>query len=237
MDLSRKWKFIFAERARRYRTPHEISHWTKRGFEVRYKIIGKHLSDLYENNHTILDLGSGPGYYTELLSNPVLFDYTPAVFHAKSACTNNFNKNAKRVVGTLQNLPFKNNLFDGVLCVGVLQCMDISDDHLAGVARIIRRGGWFLFETLNAECVSIQDDLAKGDCKRLINFLNDNQNNNSHIVFSDFSLYHADKLSNQFMRIGLRVKLVKWMFPADSLLPQKISRTNAQCFYLYGEKI
>jgi ubiquinone/menaquinone biosynthesis C-methylase UbiE len=230
MDLSRKWQFIFTERARRYKTPHDISHWTKEGFAIRLKAIGNELKKLVIPGSSILDLGSGPGHYTKLLADPVLLDYTPAVFRNRTSSTD-----VKRVVGTFQNLPFKDCTFEGLLCVGVLQCMDLKIEHLKEVYRILKPGGWFLFETLNAECRELLDDLTRRDAKKLEKFLTPEMDSESHAVYDDFALYHAERLSREFNTVGLNVRAIKWMFPY-TLFPRLQMRFYTRCFYLCGRK-
>ncbi|MBL8025422.1 MAG: class I SAM-dependent methyltransferase [Fibrobacteres bacterium] len=230
MDLSRKWQFIFAERARRFKTPHDISHWSKEGFNIRFKAVGQELKRLVKPESRILDLGSGPGYYTSLLSNPVLFDYTHAVFKNVRS-----SKASDRVVGTMQYMPFKDSSFDGILCVGVLQCMDLKVEFLENVYNALKPGGWFLFETLNAECRELLDDLNKRDSKRLSQYLNDKSSSESHIVYDDFALYHADRLSADFAKAKLNVHAVKWMYPY-TLFPRLQMRYYTRCFYLWGRK-
>jgi 2-polyprenyl-6-hydroxyphenyl methylase/3-demethylubiquinone-9 3-methyltransferase len=52
-------------------------------------------------------------------------------------------------VGVGEALPYADGAFDAVVCVDVLEHVADLDRVLAEVARVLRPGGWFLFDTIN----------------------------------------------------------------------------------------
>lgn len=240
MDLSSKWRAIFSERARRFKTPHDISHWSKEGFKVRLNAITKELKTIALPDDKVLDLGSGPGFYASLFKQPVLFDYATSVFGRTPAAAK-----AHKVVGAFQSIPFKDESFDGLLCVGVLQCMDLQNSDIEGASRVLKKGGWFLFETLNAESLELQGDLGPKESARLRSFLQSDTNlSEDHLTYTDFALYQAERLALRFERAGLTVTGVRWLYPSGILptlraglfLNASHMRYKARCFYLLGRK-
>ena len=90
------------------------------------------------NPGTVLDLGSGTGASYSDLKN---FDVTALDPDEKMLSLNNFKK---KVVGIGEELPFKENSFDNVLCCFVWRNMSDTEKALSEVYRVLKPGGKFI---------------------------------------------------------------------------------------------
>ena len=90
------------------------------------------------NNGSVLDLGSGTGAsYTDLMN----FDVTALDPDEQMLSLNNFEK---KVVGKGEELPFKENSFDNVLCFFVWRNVSDTEKALSEVYRVLKPGGKFI---------------------------------------------------------------------------------------------
>ena len=90
------------------------------------------------NPGSVLDLGSGTGAsYTDLIK----FDVTALDPDEQMLSLNNFEK---KVVGKGEELPFKENSFDNVLCCFVWRNVSDTEKALSEVYRVLKPGGKFI---------------------------------------------------------------------------------------------
>ena len=90
------------------------------------------------NPGSVLDLGSGTGAsYTDLTN----FDVTAVDPDEQMLSLNNFDK---KVVGKGEELPFKENSFDNVLCCFVWRNVSDTEKALSEVYRVLKPGGKFI---------------------------------------------------------------------------------------------
>ena len=90
------------------------------------------------NHGSVLDLGSGTGAsYTDLIN----FDVTALDPDEQMLSLNNFEK---KVVGKGEELPFKENSFDNVLCCFVWRNVSDTEKALSEVYRVLKPGGKFI---------------------------------------------------------------------------------------------
>lgn len=101
----------------------------------------------------VLDLGCGGGFMSEVLAargaqvsaiDPAAKAIAAARAHAASA-----GYEIDYRVGVGEALPFDAGAFDAVICVDVLEHVTDLDQVLDEVRRVLRPGGWFLFDTIN----------------------------------------------------------------------------------------
>ena len=201
MELEKKWQNIFSVRALTRREPHEISHWTKTGFRVRKKKVAGEIGKLYRPGQRVLDLGSGPGQYAPFFSDPVLLDYSWEVLTKTPAF-----RDTLRVCADFASLPFRPGAFDGVLCIGLIQCRRLLKADLAGLHRVMKNGAWFLFETLNCEWNGLKDEGDAHTRKALGAFVENPGMDPCDFVHDGFVVYHADKLLAWFESAGFTVQ-------------------------------
>lgn len=242
MELEKKWQRTFADRATRFETPHEISHWTPKGFETRRNRIAREIKKLHRPGERVLDLGSGPGHYGGLFEHPVLVDYAREVFSRTPSALS-----LHRVCADFGALPFRSGSFDGLLCVGVLQCRRLTQEDLAGAARVLKPGGWFLFETLNCESTFLHYDLRGAQFERLARFIGRKEEGPCYFLLDEYVIYQAGKLIPWFERAGLKVRGLQYLcFPdpvslvqelvAHRACPAPVPKNFAKSFYLFGVK-
>ncbi len=90
------------------------------------------------NPGSVLDLGSGTGAsYTDLIN----FDVIALDPDEQMLSLNNFEK---KVVGKGEELPFKENSFDNVLCCFVWRNVSDTEKALSEVYRVLKPGGKFI---------------------------------------------------------------------------------------------
>ena len=90
------------------------------------------------NPGSVLDLGSGTGAsYSDLIN----FDVTALDPDEQMLSLNNFEK---KVVGKGEELPFKENSFDNVLCCFVWRNVADTEKALSEVYRVLKPGGKFI---------------------------------------------------------------------------------------------
>lgn len=102
---------------------------------------------------TVLDLGCAGGFMAEALAekgahvtgiDPAAQAIEAARAHAASA-----GHEIQYDVGVGESLPYDDGTFDYVVCVDVLEHVQDLDQVLAEVARVLRPGALFLFDTIN----------------------------------------------------------------------------------------
>lgn len=102
---------------------------------------------------TVLDLGCAGGFMAEALAargavvtaiDPAAEAITAARAHAAQA-----GYAIRYDVGVGEELPYADASFDAVVCVDVLEHVSDLPQVLAEVARVLRPGGLFLFDTIN----------------------------------------------------------------------------------------
>jgi ubiquinone/menaquinone biosynthesis C-methylase UbiE len=90
-------------------------------------IVEKFVEDLIEQGkaNSLLDVGCAEGLYTRFLAHrreySIGLDISrPKLIRAKSYC---YHKNVQFILASAENLPFRDNSFDIVLCIDVLRCV------------------------------------------------------------------------------------------------------------------
>jgi ubiquinone/menaquinone biosynthesis C-methylase UbiE len=104
------------------------------------KIFKKKLIKLKDKK--ILEAGSGSGRFTEIFLKygglVDSFDYSNAV---EANYKNNKNKNLTLVQADIRNIPFKNNYYDYVFCLGVLQHTPNTEESINSLWIMLKPGG------------------------------------------------------------------------------------------------
>jgi SAM-dependent methyltransferase len=115
--------------------------------EYRVKVaIGQDL--LSFPNQTILEAGSGSGRFTEVLiksgAKVFSFDYSTAV--DANAKNNQTANNLSLFQGNIFQLPFLDNTFDHVFCLGVLQHTPDPQKAFFSLAKKVKPGGFLYID-------------------------------------------------------------------------------------------
>ncbi|RKN78254.1 class I SAM-dependent methyltransferase [Paenibacillus ginsengarvi] len=104
----------------------------------------------------ILDAGCGVGAFSEpLVEHNIVYgvDFSEKSLEFAAA------RGLKTMPGDLTALTFEDGKFDVVVCNGVIQLIDQYEDVIKELARVTKRGGTLLVETLNRN--SLQRKLLK----------------------------------------------------------------------------
>jgi ubiquinone/menaquinone biosynthesis C-methylase UbiE len=107
---------------------------------------------------TILDAGCGPGEMAATLMQRGYevwgLDIADAMIgRARERCgVDRFR------VGDIERIPFPDNTFDGVVCLGVLEYLDTDAKALREIERVLKPGGMAVVSTPNAICPLYQMD-------------------------------------------------------------------------------
>ncbi len=145
------WKVFFNQHAARYNTPEKMSGWTKHSLERQMETFFNVFQQLKlnEKQTNILDMGCGPGVYTSKLGEMgykvIGVDYSEITIRKAI----NFSKNTKYLIADGYNLPFKDNSFGVIICIGVLQSISDEIKLFQEIKRILQKDGILILITLN----------------------------------------------------------------------------------------
>ena len=104
--------------------------------------IDKYLMNNYHSSDLTLDLGSGPGTFTDKFSNTIRYDISLNMLKT------GINENNKAVNGDAIALPFANASFDIIISNLMLQWVTDKSLVFAEIARVLRDDGLFVCTTL-----------------------------------------------------------------------------------------
>ena len=107
---------------------------------------------------SVLDLGSADGFMAEVLATKGArvtgIDPAAEAIEAARSRANLVGQNIQYDVGVGEALPYADATFDAVVCVDVLEHVTDLTKVAAEVARVLRPGGMFLYDTINRNPVS-----------------------------------------------------------------------------------
>ncbi|MEM1428853.1 MAG: bifunctional 2-polyprenyl-6-hydroxyphenol methylase/3-demethylubiquinol 3-O-methyltransferase UbiG [Pseudomonadota bacterium] len=101
----------------------------------------------------VLDLGCAGGFMAEALhdrgARVTGIDPAAEAIAAAEAHAADTGRAIDYTVGVGEALPYADNRFDAAVCVDVLEHVADLERVLREVARVLKPGGWFLFDTIN----------------------------------------------------------------------------------------
>jgi ubiquinone/menaquinone biosynthesis C-methylase UbiE len=108
----------------------------------------------------ILDVGCGPGEMAAKLQEHGYDVWgvdiaEPMVRYARERCGGDRFR-----VGDIEQIPFEDGAFDGVVCVGVLEYLEADTKALREIGRVLKPGGTAVLSTPNAACPGRHVDRA-----------------------------------------------------------------------------
>ncbi len=120
---------------------------------------------------TVLDLGCAGGFMAEAIDergasvtgiDPAAEAIAAASRHAKEG-----GRDIRYDVGVGENLPYEDASFDVVVCVDVLEHVESVPETLSEIARVLKPGGVFCFDTINRNpiarlaAITIAEDIVR----------------------------------------------------------------------------
>ena len=145
------WQKLFS-RYTCHSEDHLVSGWSKKGWEQRMSAYFAALKNInLPKNALVLDLGCGSGSYTRILENrgyhTIALDYAwEVVAEAKKRSS---RSGGEYLCGNINNLPFPDNTFDHVFCIGVFQSLMHYLGALFEIRRVLAIGAPLLVMSLN----------------------------------------------------------------------------------------
>ena len=101
----------------------------------------------------VLDVGCGPAVYTDGLVQAGCTIYGVDISPEMIALAKRRQfPGASFSVGNVESLPFPSKMFDGILCVGVLEYLDRLDTAVGEMARVTKPGGSVVVTVPNGAC-------------------------------------------------------------------------------------
>jgi ubiquinone/menaquinone biosynthesis C-methylase UbiE len=114
----------------------------------RKLIVDKLAEHSTKENSRLLDCGCGSGIMTKdaikLGYDAIGIDISMEMIKI----ANNYN-NHKFAVGSISKLPFKDNSFDGIICIGVIQYINKEIDVFSEFCRVLKPKGFIIFTLPN----------------------------------------------------------------------------------------
>lgn len=119
------------------------------GTQITEKRMARLVGDLSQlKNKLVLEIGCGAGRFTEVLlkygAKVVSVDMSIAVFANKKNCP--ISENHAIVQADMNNLPFQDEIFDYVICLGVLQHTPNSFESIQNSQRVLKKGGSYVLD-------------------------------------------------------------------------------------------
>jgi len=154
---------------------HAASWWdgSQRFLRLLHNLVPARLSVFDEvvgtwHGKTVLDLGCGGGFMSEALAKRgatvVGVDPTEAAIDAARAHAGENGLAIDYRVGSGEAIPVADHSFDCVVCVDVLEHVADVDRVLDEIARALKPGGLFLFDTINRTMVATVLIVHVGEC-------------------------------------------------------------------------
>ena len=101
-----------------------------------------------KNNSTILEIGPGPGFFSEYVAKAIpegkliLFDIQESMLNiAKKRLSKKGISNVEYIISNGEKFPFKNNQFDIIFMVTVLGEVENKDKYINEFYRVLKKDG------------------------------------------------------------------------------------------------
>lgn len=154
-QFEKEWQNTFSESAESHNLDYQISIWSEAGLECYlayfFEYLNPHLKRGRRGNF-LLDIGCGPGTFARVMAqkgfNVYGVDYSAAMIRKAKEKSNGYSINYR--VGEIYHLPYKNNSFDMVICLGVFQHLEKPAEALRELKRVMKDEGLLIIHTLNA---------------------------------------------------------------------------------------
>ena len=177
------------------------------------------IAQYYAQNKVVLDIASGEGYGTDILSRTAKYVYGVDISDASIyAAKKKYNKrNIKFKVGSTDNIPLENNLVDLVISFETIEHHDKHDTMMKEIRRVLKSDGVLIISSPDKKTYSDDrnysnkfhvKELYKKDFVTLVNsyfdklqVLNQSYVNGNSIVVSEGDLNNFELYVGDFMEV------------------------------------
>ena len=100
------------------------------------------------SNKLVLEAGCGAGRFTEILLEREAFVVSMDMSSAVEANKDNFSPNDRHIIvqADILKMPFADQQFDIIICLGVIQHTPCPEDTIRALYRKVRPGGWLVLD-------------------------------------------------------------------------------------------
>lgn len=185
------WKQHFNNLAAKSDDPVLIGDNSTEGFLIRYQFTEDFFNSLnLPAGYKLLDCGCGIGAHLELAKK---YGYKPIGFDSSEKTVEQACKNGHEcVVGDASELPFENSVFDVVISIGLLSCLESPEKFFTECSRVLKPGGKLLLITLYSGFIRA----------KVLPFF----------VKSNWNLYDTFKLHKLLVNAGLSVTKTEYLY-------------------------
>ena len=164
-SFEQQWRRRFERFAVSHCEDHFISGWSAQGLGARLETFAALYPEVMPRAGRVLDLGCGPGTYGRWLARLGVavfgMDYSMPTLRRAQGKDDGLARNAY-TQGDAYQLPYRSEVFDGVICIGVLQTLSDEEAALREMTRVLKEGGLLLVDGLNAARVTALWGRVKG---------------------------------------------------------------------------
>jgi SAM-dependent methyltransferase len=160
-EFEKKWRERFAEFAHEREDDAGIAGWSLSGLETRFRLF-RRFWRAPATGASYLDAGCGAGTYSRWLAEQGLrvvgVDYSqPTLIKARGRVP----AAVALCAADATRLPLSDSMFDGALCLGVLQAVSDSNKVIAELARVLKPGGELWIDALNVHGLAARFESAR----------------------------------------------------------------------------
>lgn len=123
-----------------------------------FKRVLDHEQAIARAKHQLLDVGCGGGLLAEEFARVGLevsgIDPAPETIETARAHASASGLSIEYQIGSGEHLPFPEGAFDHVACCDVLEHVDDVDRVISEIARVLKPGGLFFYDTVNRTFIS-----------------------------------------------------------------------------------
>jgi len=166
--------------------------WQRKKIDDVLKFIG--------SNCLILDIGSGSGMISKFASEKNIV----VPFDISKKCISNslkLNPSLFGVVGDAMEIPFKDNSFDTIICVELIEHLQNPDKCMNEIHRVLKDNGNLIMTTPNYRSFW-----------PLLEFLWDEFGRGRNYRFQHISKFNIDSIKNTLTKYNFRIKSIRTTF-------------------------
>ena len=217
------------------KTCEQLSYITRKGHVLRM------LDRIPNPKGKILDIGRGPGIYTRdlLLRGWEVWgiDISPKMLERAKESIMNLPEapRAHFSTGQMEELQFEPSFFDAVLCIGVLPYVGSLEKAVSEVFRVLKPGGYVLFQISNKMAPIRMEGALKRRVKSLLKRKADEEDR----LRDRFRITHHNPIQFDRLCRGSGFQLREFRFfdfrvPVISTLSPGLAMTLARCLEALG---